>query len=829
MTQGLFIDSLEFEGYLSPSGQVTIQQLVVKDQDLVIDVKGSADVFKNAFTIKDVIKTNIQVLGQNINPGRFFAQGEVKNPPALLNSLIHLDLNMDAAWAIGIPMDKTSFYERAIPVKNIHAAIDLKKRKLEIILENIAALAGSLDTQTHQYHARIDFSHSDLAPLFKSAGMNGIQAHVDGQITAAGTIPVELSEGIINGLDSARGTLTLNADMSGSFKEPDGNIGLDLSNLSYDLEHPGIAISNLNGTLTATPDKIKINDLKAVVNDGRVSLAGNIRLKNYHIQDGRLTVFADNFDIPIPSKTGVEKSIFMEKFASDLDIHLQYDDTALQNKENGIEKKIPIKNIQANLNLDNLNFSVLLDKTADLKAALDPENSAYDLTLTFRQTRLDQIFKTAGFHEIKGSIDGHVKSKGKINPALPREMVEGLKRATGKLTGNATLNGSLEKPDFDVVITLEGLGYPLPQAGTSISNLNGKIKILDDVLEIENMVADLDKGNLSIKGKIGLQEYTPVKADIRFKGNNIALELPDMAQIKFNSDLAFSGTREKSDLSGTLLMMKGLYYKDFTFDLAEALNDKKRTSSMPKDKDTTDFPLIENTSLNIDVDYKEPFVVDNNLAYILIEPDINISGTAASPIITGRARILEGTVTYLKKEFKIEKGIIDFTDPYKIDPYIDLAAKTQIRNWTIFLELSGKTDNLKFNLSSKPEETQQDIMSLLIAGKTTKELGGSTKGAYTKILADKATEIIGKNVETSTPLDSFKIGYGGSEGSTVSVTLGKKLSKRLEILYSMKTEDEGTVHTNAAEYKIMENILVKAFNDSQGMSGAELTFKLEFR
>jgi hypothetical protein len=51
----------------------------------------------------------------------------------------------------------------------------------------------------------------------------------------------------------------------------------------------------------------------------------------------------------------------------------------------------------------------------------------------------------------------------------------------------------------------------------------------------------------------------------------------------------------------------------------------------------------------------------------------------------------------------------------------------------------------------------------------------------------------------------------------------------MEVTYSMETLDEETVHTNAAEYKILENVILKAFNDSKGDFGTEITYKLEFR
>ncbi len=833
--QNISINDFEFEGSLNSFGLAEIKRLMIKDQDLVIDVKGSADVFEKGFKLKDVVNANMLVSGQNIIPKRFFESADIKTDQEYLNSLIDFNLNVDVDYAINASMDKINFYDKQIPVKNIHADIDLGKKEIKIKLEKIAVLNASLDTEKNLYHAGINFNHSDLAPLFEFAGIKGVKTNIDGQINAKGNIDsniaTALPKDLIKELYAAKGKISLNADIKGSFKEPEFVSLVDLSNINYDLSTFGINIANLNSSIKATGDKININALAADLNEGHLRLAGNVGLKDYKIQDCKLIVFADSLDIPIPSKTGAKKSIFMEKFDSDLNVNLQYDKIASQSSTGLPEKGIPIKHVRADLNLNDLDFSILVDKTTDLKASFDPENSVYDVKLKFNETLLTPIFKMAGLDEIKGSINGYAISKGKLNFDLPKEMMEGLKQTTGKVAFRADIKGSLEKPDFDAVITLAGIEYSIPQAGVTISNLNGKIKLLKDELEIENIVADLDKGNLSIKGKIGLKDYKPVKGDIKFKGNNIALEIPDMAQIEFNHDLVFSGTREKSDLSGTFQMIKGEYYKDFTFDLAEALGDKKRKTSISEEKSDTEISMIENTSLNIDVDYNDPFVVDNNLVFILVEPNVNISGTVTNPVITGRAKIIEGTIIYQKKEFQIEKGIIDFVDPYKIDPDINLEAKTKIRNWTINLKVSGKKDNLKFQLFSNPKETHEDILSLLIAGKTTKELGKRDGGSYTNILTDKASDIIGKSVEESTPLDSFRVGYddSGSQSSNVSVTLGKKLSKRMEVKYLMETRDEETVHTNAAEYKILENVMLKAFNDSKGDFGTEITYKLEFR
>ncbi len=78
MAQGVSINDLQFAGSINPSGHTVIQRLIVKDQDMVIDVRGSADIFEKAFKLKDVVKANILFSGQNINPKQFLQSVQIK-------------------------------------------------------------------------------------------------------------------------------------------------------------------------------------------------------------------------------------------------------------------------------------------------------------------------------------------------------------------------------------------------------------------------------------------------------------------------------------------------------------------------------------------------------------------------------------------------------------------------------------------------------------------------------------------------------------------------------------------------------------------------------
>lgn len=829
--RGIALDEFQFDGLLDTSGKAALQKLDIQGPHMSITGTGTSQVFENNFKLKDIIKSSFEISGININPGKFLEGATLDINTEQLDTLINFKLNMDMDYAIDTSFGKIDFSTIDIPIKKIAAGIDLGKKNISVVLGNIVTLKAGLDSKENQYDADMTFDNSDFTRLIQSAGINGINIQLNGQIDAAGKMPVELSDDVINGLNSAHGTINLDAEMSGKLKEPEFKVTMNLSELAYDLGQAGIAISDVNGSLVATPEKIVINALKTKLNGGYLNLDGNVTLDNYTVQKSIFNLTAANLDIPVSPQTDDAKKIKIDKIDTHLELNLDYQAIGAIDSKQIQNKAFPLKNLMGLIDLDRSKIAMTFDKTIRMNAFCDPETAEYDINLKFEDTLLDPIFAYAGLKDMVGNLKGHMIAKGNLAEFLPAEALESLKQVSGKIQLDAVIKGNAAEPDVNASLGLVSISYPIPEAGLTISQLNGTINVSDKALIIDNIDADLSQGHLNLNGAFELKNFKPVKGKLRLKSDQIAFEVPDMAQVELSTDLTFSGTADRSDLSGTILFSKADYYKDIDIDLTSALSEKKRKTSSGGKQTGTGIPLFDKMTLNIDIDYKDPFSVDNNLAFILMEPDVNITGTAVNPVITGRAKIIEGTIVYQKKEFEIDTGIIDFVDPYKIDPDINLAAKTEIRDWDINLKISGKTDNLNFQLFSDPQETHEDILSLLIAGKTTKELGKGD-GSYTDVLVEKASDVIGKNVEDSTPLDSFKVGYGGagdSKGSNVSVSMGKKLSKRLEVIYSMETKDEENVQTTAAEYKLLENFIIKAVNDSKGDFGTEFTYKLEFR
>ncbi len=113
---------------------------------------------------------------------------------------------------------------------------------------------------------------------------------------------------------------------------------------------------------------------------------------------------------------------------------------------------------------------------------------------------------------------------------------------------------------------------------------------------------------------------------------------------------------------------------------------------------------------------KKPFIIDNNMAYLEIHPDISVQGTAAAPVVSGRSEIDPGIIHYQSSDFTMTRGLIDFVNPYAIDPELDIQSERTVRDWNVQLGISGTSSALDFTLSSEPRLDHGDIISLLLRG-----------------------------------------------------------------------------------------------------------------
>jgi autotransporter translocation and assembly factor TamB len=409
--------------------------------------------------------------------------------------------------------------------------------------------------------------------------------------------------------------------------------------------------------------------------------------------------------------------------------------------------------------------------------------------------------------------------------------------AEGLLSLAGTISGRTQDPRVEVRIDMEKIGMPLPGLVQRLHDLDGSIQITSQRIIVDRMAGFLDTGRFSLTGTIDHDRFEPVNFDMRVAARSMPLEIPDMLAVLFNGDVRITGRDRVAAASGEIVLLEGLYYKEMRASLLQMATSATtpRRAAAPQGEPLT-IPYFDRIDLNIAIVARQPFTIDNNLAQMEVSPDLRIRGTLARPIISGRAQVREGIVTFQKREFTINRGIIDFVSPFRTEAEIDIASQVEIRSWTINLVLKGALDNLEIQLTSVPSETEADILSLILFGRTTRELttgGGGATRTTAQIMAEMLAGTLGEELRTRTGVDILQVeNTGGSDAEDaggIKVTVGKHLSNRMTVKYAIETVNSETKQWAIMEYRLLERILVNGFQASNGSFGAELVYRVEFR
>jgi translocation and assembly module TamB len=459
----------------------------------------------------------------------------------------------------------------------------------------------------------------------------------------------------------------------------------------------------------------------------------------------------------------------------------------------------------------------------------------------------DEEFSIPGLRLLvlkEGLVD--LKGRGRFNGPLAFEAVgripaqtlsvflAGLPDLDGDLSLQASINGTWSHPDMQAEIGIEQVSFTVPTLLQKLHAVNGKIRIAPQTAVIDKIGGQLDAGRFEVAGTVGLKGFRPAEVQLALNVDALPVQIPDTLNALLKAELQINGTPEKSMVQGELVILEGTYYRDVSLSIFRVVGEKRREEApLPKE---INVPFLKNMNLDISLNRRNPFLVDNNLAHLEISPDLRLSGTLTNPIITGRASTDSGTVVYRNKRFVVKRGIIDFSNPYKTEPMLDIESEVQIRKWMVYLAISGPPDGLSFRLTSDPPEEDGDILSLLLVGRTTKELieaEGGTNQSPAQMLAGLISTTFGEDIKKTTGLDILEVETQGQEEEQVSdttrVTIGKQLSRRMTVKYAVESKDGEMTQRAIAEYKLLGNILLSGFEDTRGMFGGELLFRLEFR
>jgi autotransporter translocation and assembly factor TamB len=253
-----------------------------------------------------------------------------------------------------------------------------------------------------------------------------------------------------------------------------------------------------------------------------------------------------------------------------------------------------------------------------------------------------------------------------------------------------------------------------------------------------------------------------------------------------------------------------------------------------KDRKKIVLPTIETGAedgqLELDLFVKAPqnIEIKNKLAELDLRANLHIQGTIEKPLLEGRVEVLRGTILFGNRNYRIISGILDFSDPSRLNPDMNIQAETIVQGYKISLGIEGNLDQFTLDMSSEPELSKGQITQLLATGS---DAGTNGYGLVTKPIQ---TFVEGQ-IEKAVKLDQFTVDVdpllanSGDEEATPRVTLGKRLFKDLLLTFTTTVGGSERSQIVEVEYQLSDKLSLTAKRNEDGEIDTSFTFRFKIK
>jgi translocation and assembly module TamB len=204
-------------------------------------------------------------------------------------------------------------------------------------------------------------------------------------------------------------------------------------------------------------------------------------------------------------------------------------------------------------------------------------------------------------------------------------------------------------------------------------------------------------------------------------------------------------------------------------------------------------------------------------ANIELSGDLDINKNYGKSVrIAGSIKTVRGTYETLGKLFRLQEGRVSFSGSETINPFLDITALYRVSGVQIYVNISGTVEKPVLKLTSNPEMTETNIISYIVFGAPSDQIGSSDRasiqGAAAGVAGGIAAAQLEKLLGSKFALDVISVGGGGTGGPQVQV--GKYLTQDLYIAYERETSESLinssiiTQNKVLLEYTIFRNISI---------------------
>jgi translocation and assembly module TamB len=395
---------------------------------------------------------------------------------------------------------------------------------------------------------------------------------------------------------------------------------------------------------------------------------------------------------------------------------------------------------------------------------------------------------------------------------------------------NASLEGTLDRPRIVGRVKLNKVSARSADFPTGLSNLNGDLVFDANRLFFENLKGEAGGGILSLSGSVNYSDK-PLRYDITAKTDRLRIRYPEGISWLAGGSLRLTGTPDGGLLAGKVVIQR--------VTLTEGLESAGSLVSTASSSGPSSSSFLRNLQFDVEASSSPDARMEWPGAHLEAEANLRVRGTAEHPILLGHIHVISGDLYFRDNHYKVTRGDLNFANPFRLDPVINVEATTNIQQYEITLNFSGQASKMSLSYRSDPPLPGNDIITLLALGQTNSEVAmrsatatqSGTSGA-SALLSEAISSQLGGRVERLFGITRFRVDPGlagvGTSGSgqnaAARVTVEQQVSQNLNVTYvsNVSSTQQQVIQV---EYNVTRTISVVALRDQNGTFGVDIKFK----
>jgi translocation and assembly module TamB len=443
--------------------------------------------------------------------------------------------------------------------------------------------------------------------------------------------------------------------------------------------------------------------------------------------------------------------------------------------------------------------------------------------------------------EIAGSVQfaGRRAVALRLNGALDLRLINGFAPtldARGPAQLNISFEGTLDRPRITGRMHIENSSARVSDFPTGLSAITGDMVFDATRLYFENMSAESGGGTLHLTGSVNYAE-SPLRYDVSLRTDRVRLRYPEGMSWLVGGALRLSGTPAAGLLSGRVIIERVTLTQGL--EVAGLLVSAKQGISGP----TTGSSYLRNLQFDVEALSAPDARMEWPGAQLQADANLRVRGTWEHPILLGHIHILSGDLYFAGNRYRVTRGDLNFSNPFRLDPVLNVEATTTIQQYEITLNFNGPASKLTLAYRSDPPLPANDIVTLLALGQTSSEAtarsGGTspsgTAGA-SAILSEAISSQLGGRLERLFGITRLRVDPGlagvGSTGSQQNagsrVTVEQQITRNLTITYvsNVSSTQQQVIQV---EYNVDRNVSIVGLRDQNGTFGIDVKIKKRFQ